>query len=112
VIRPTWREAIRWCLCLRYPKPAHYTDIAKWIDDERLRRRIENPEATVNRIIRISLRDDPDSPFRDVGDGMYGLSDMGERLCGDREMILEDVRLINRRHDRLDAVRRRLHGGG
>ena len=111
-MRPIWREAIRWCLCLRYPKPAHYTDIAKWIDDERLRRPIKHPEETVNGTIRRSLKDDPDSPFRDFGDGMYGLSDMGGRLCDDREMILEEVRSINRRLDRRNALLRRLHGGG
>ncbi len=70
----TWKEAIFSYLCLRHPRPVHYTDIAKWIDRDRLKPPRPTPENTVNSELRRSMRDDPKSPFRAFGEGLYGLS--------------------------------------
>ncbi|WP_420449769.1 hypothetical protein [Candidatus Palauibacter sp.] len=112
-MKTEWLDAIFYCLCLHHPRPVHYTDIAEWIDRKRLRPPIAHPEATVNHRLRDSMRDDPYSPFRDFGDGVYGLSDVGNELCAeDREIILKRIRGINRYHDRLAAARKRSRDAG
>jgi len=68
-----WKDAILKVLTDR-GEAMHYTDIAEEIVDQQLRIALgATPSNSVNSIISVSLRDDPDTPFYKAGRGLFGL---------------------------------------
>ena len=68
-----WRDAIIQVLT-EEGEAMRYTEIAEEIADRQLRLALgATPARTVNSIVNVSLRDDPETPFYKAGRGLFGL---------------------------------------